>query len=142
MPIFIVSVGWFHHLNFELATRFLTSDSFKHNQLMLENEMRYRQNRFKEWAEKLGLEIRNGGLNVWLTLPKHINANQLNSFLLVNNIKVRTADLFKFPEANSMSTNALRVSLGGFNTREGFEIGLAMFEEAFSDFNNKQDVVI
>ena len=129
-------------LNFELATRFLTSDSFKHNQLMLENEMRYRQNRFKEWAEKLGLEIRNGGLNVWLTLPKHINANQLNSFLLVNNIKVRTADLFKFPEANSMSTNALRVSLGGFNTREGFETGLSMFEKAFSDFNNKQDVVI
>jgi len=129
-------------LNFELATRFLTSDSYKHNQLMLENEMRYRQNRFQKWAVKLGLDVRTGGLNVWLYLPKHINVNQLNSFLMVNNIKVRTADLFRFPEAETISINALRVSLGGFNTREGFEIGLAMFEKAFVDFNEKQDIVI
>lgn len=129
-------------LNFELATRFLTSDSFKHNQLMLENEMRYRQNRFQEKAVKLGLDVRTGGLNIWLILPKHINVNQLNSFLMVKKIKVRTADLFRFPEAEPISINALRVSLGGFNTRDGFEMGLAMFEKAFVDFNEKQDVVI
>lgn len=129
-------------LNFELATRFLTSDDFMHNQSLLENEMRYRQSAFKTCAKRLGLETRSGGLNVWLILPKHINVNQLNSFLLVKKIKVRAAELFRYPEAEPSSINALRISLGGFNTRSHFEKGLEMFEDAFLAFNDKQDIVI
>jgi DNA-binding transcriptional MocR family regulator len=131
-------------LNFELATRFLTSERFMHNQSLLEGEMRYRQQAFKTMAEKHGLTTRSGGLNVWLCLPNGINVNQFNVFLLSNNVKVRTADLFRHPASSTttMDLNALRISLGGFNTRNDFEEGIAEFEGALEAFNNQQDVVI
>lgn len=131
-------------LNFELAARFLTSEGFIHNQSLLEGEMRYRQNAFKTMAEKQGLSARCGGLNVWLNLPDHINVNQFNVFLLSKNVKVRTADLFRHPSSStiSISLNALRISLGGFNTRNEFEEGIRVFEKAFIEFNQQQDIVI
>ena len=131
-------------LNFELATRFLTSEGFIHNQSLLEGEMRYRQNAFKTMAEKQGLTARSGGLNVWLSLPNHINVNQFNAFLLSRNVKARTADLFchSSSQAISISLNALRISLGGFNTRNEFEEGIAEFENALMAFSNQQDIVI
>ena len=131
-------------LNFELATRFLTSERFTHNQSLLESEMRYRQEAFKNTAERNGLTARCGGLNVWLSLPNDININQLNAFLLSKKIKVRTADLFRHSAAPSVfiGSNALRVSLGGFNTRNDFEEGVKAFEKALEQFNNQQDVVI
>jgi DNA-binding transcriptional MocR family regulator len=131
-------------LNFELATRFLTSERFMHNQSLLEGEMRYRQKAFKTMAEKHGLTTRCGGLNVWLCLPNAINVNQFNAFLLSKNVKVRTADLFRHPSSSTtvIDLNALRISLGGFNTRNEFEEGIAEFENALGQFNNQQDVVI
>ncbi|MEP0073128.1 MAG: PLP-dependent aminotransferase family protein [Marinomonas sp.] len=131
-------------LNFELAARFLTSEGFIHNQSLLEGEMRYRQNAFKVMAEKQGLSARCGGLNVWLNLPDHINVNQFNVFLLSKNVKVRTADLFRHPSSSTISIglNALRISLGGFNTRNQFEEGIRAFEKAFIEFNQQQDIVI
>lgn len=131
-------------LNFELATRFLTSEGFIHNQSLLEGEMRYRQNAFKTMAEKQGLTARSGGLNVWLSLPNHINVNQFNAFLLSRNVKARTADLFRHSNSPSISIslNALRISLGGFNTRNEFEEGITEFESALEQFNNQQDIVI
>jgi DNA-binding transcriptional MocR family regulator len=131
-------------LNFELATRFLASEGFIHNQSLLEGEMRYRQNAFRAMAEKQGLTARSGGLNVWLSLPNHINVNQFNAFLLSKNVKARTADLFchSSSPAISIGLNALRISLGGFNTRNDFEEGVVEFENALMEFNNQQDVVI
>lgn len=131
-------------LNFELATRFLTSERFTHNQSLLEGEMRYRQKTFKTMAEKHNLTTRCGGLNVWLGLPNHINVNQFNAFLLSKNVKVRTADLFRHTSSSSasISLNALRISLGGFNTRNEFEEGVTEFENALVQFNSQQDVVI
>lgn len=131
-------------LNFELATRFLTSERFTYNQSLLESEMRYRQSAFKNMAEKQGLIVRCGGLNVWLSLPNHINVNQFNAFLLSKNVKARTADLFRHSASSpvSISSNALRISLGGFNTRNDFEEGVTEFESALVQFNNQQDVVI
>ncbi|ETI62562.1 GntR family transcriptional regulator [Marinomonas profundimaris] len=131
-------------LNFELATRFLTSERFMHNQSLLEGEMRYRQKAFTTMAEKYRLTTRCGGLNVWLCLPNDINVNQFNVFLLSNNVKVRTADLFRHPASSTttMGLNALRISLGGFNTRSDFEEGIAEFEGALVQFNSQQDVVI
>jgi DNA-binding transcriptional MocR family regulator len=62
-------------LNFELATRFLRSENFKHNQSLLEGEMRYRQEAFQALADKHALRSCSGGLNAWLELPNHINVN-------------------------------------------------------------------
>jgi DNA-binding transcriptional MocR family regulator len=106
--------------------------------------MRYRQKAFKTMAEKHGLTTRCGGLNVWLCLPNAINVNQFNGFLLSKNVKVRTADLFRHPSSSTtvIDLNALRISLGGFNTRNEFEEGIAEFENALGQFNNQQDVVI
>ncbi|MCV2403173.1 PLP-dependent aminotransferase family protein [Marinomonas sp. C2222] len=131
-------------LNFELATRFLTSEGFTYNQSLLATEMRYRQSAFKAMAEQQGLTVRCGGLNVWLSLPKHINVNQLNAFLLSKNVKVRTADLFCHSSSSSVSIglNAFRISLGGSNTRKEFEEGIEAFKSALEEFNNQQDVVI
>ncbi|MFT2097563.1 PLP-dependent aminotransferase family protein [Marinomonas sp. 2405UD66-6] len=131
-------------LNFELAARFLTNEGFIHNQSLLESEMRYRQNAFKVMVEKQGLSVRCGGLNVWLSLPDNINVNQFNAFLLSKNVKVRTADLFRHPSSSTVSIglNALRISLGGFNTRNEFEEGIRAFEKAFIEFSQQQDIVI
>ncbi|MCW4628218.1 MULTISPECIES: PLP-dependent aminotransferase family protein [Marinomonas] len=129
-------------LNFELATRFLNSENFKHNQSLLEEEMRYRQGAFQALAEKFGFRSRSGGLNAWLELPNHINVNQFNNFLASKNIKVRTADLFRCPTASLPSINCFRVSLGGFNSRVDFEQGLSLFENALIQFNSQEDIVI
>ena len=129
-------------MTIEVACRFLTKENFKYNQTLLANEMRYRQNAFSHFAEKYGLEIRNGGLNVWLVLPPEINMNQFSGFCASHNIKVRTADLFCHLSSSQQVVNGLRVSLGGFNTRSDFDAGLGKLEEAFANFNNQQDIVI
>jgi DNA-binding transcriptional MocR family regulator len=129
-------------LSTEIATRFLMEKTFLYNQFQLEEEMRYRQQAFKGLSKKYALEARNGGLNVWLTLPSYINANQFNNFLSSKNIRVRVADLFRSPTSSLPSANCLRISLGGFNTRVDFNEGLEKFEQALIEFNNQQDVVI
>ncbi|MBJ7537492.1 PLP-dependent aminotransferase family protein [Marinomonas transparens] len=129
-------------LNFELATRFLRSENFKHNQSLLEGEMRYRQEAFQAFANKYAFRSRSGGLNAWLELPNHINVNQFNNVLAMQNIKVRPADLFRSPTVSLPSVNCFRVSLGGFNSRADFEKGLAMLEQALIQFNSQQDIVI
>lgn len=129
-------------LNFELATRFLRSENFMHNQSLLAEEMRYRQGAFQALAEKYGFRSRSGGLNAWLELPSHINVNQLNHFFASKNIKVRTADLFRCPTVSLPSVNCFRVSLGGFNSRVDFQQGLSIFENALTQFNSQEDIVI
>ncbi|SHI32120.1 putative HTH-type transcriptional regulator YdcR [Vibrio aerogenes CECT 7868] len=47
-------------LNFELAARFLNSHEFNQNQAYLADEMRYRQNLFKDMAHRHGLTTRGG----------------------------------------------------------------------------------
>lgn len=129
-------------LNFELAARFLQSDGFVHNQELLAHEIRYRQDAFKSFAEKHDIQIKNGGLNVWLTLPNTTNMNQFSGFLASKNIKVRTADLFTHPSSSFTDMNGLRISLGGFNSRADFNEGLKVFEAAFVAFGQTHDVVI
>ncbi len=129
-------------LNFELATRFLMNESFTHNQTLLAHEMRYRQEAFKAFAERHHLQVKNGGLNVWLNLPSTTNMNQFSGFLASKNIKVRTADLFTHPSSPFTQMNGLRVSLGGFNSRVDFHEGLSLFEKAFVEFSYQQNVVI
>jgi DNA-binding transcriptional MocR family regulator len=129
-------------LSIEVAARFLANEGFKHNQLLLANEMRYRQGAFLAFAERHGLSIKGGGLNVWLALPNNINMNQFSGFCASKSIKVRTADLFSHPMSTLSPANGLRVSLGGFNTRADFDVGLAMFESALLEFNRQQEVVI
>lgn len=129
-------------LSFELVTRFLTSKNFKHNQSLLEGEMRYRQMAFQEFSDKYAFRSRSGGLNAWLELPNHINVNQFNNALAMQNIKVRPADLFRCPTVPLPPVNCFRVSLGGFNSRADFEKGLAMFEQALIQFNRQDDIVI
>ncbi|MDB4836948.1 PLP-dependent aminotransferase family protein [Marinomonas sp.] len=129
-------------LNFELASRFLSKDSFAHNQTLLAHEMRYRQDAFQVFADRHNLQVKSGGLNVWLTLPSAMNLNQFNGFLASKNIKVRTADLFMPLSSDVMPMNGLRISLGGFNIRAEFHEGVMAFEQAFIEFSQYQDVVI
>lgn len=129
-------------LNFELANRFLTSDEFSQNQSYLAEEMRYRQNLFSEMAQRHGLTTRCGGLNIWLTLPESINISQFNHILIANNIKVRAADLFCPANIQVPFANGFRISLGGFNSRQEFELGVDKFEQMLLQLNNYQDIVI
>lgn len=129
-------------MNIEIASRFLVKENFQHNQILLANEMRYRQKAFRTFAKKHELQTRSGGLNVWIVLPNLVNMNQFSGFCTSKNIKVRTADLFSHSSSTQQVTNGLRVSLGGFNTRADFDQGLVMLENAFVEFNNHQDVII
>ncbi|MEO9276092.1 PLP-dependent aminotransferase family protein [Marinomonas sp. 5E14-1] len=129
-------------MNVEIATRFIMKADFQENQTLLANEMRYRQAAYQKLAEKHGLEIRRGGLNVWVLLPNRINMNQFNGFCAARNIKIRTADLFCHPSSIQQAKNGLRVALGGLSTRSEFDEGLVMFEKAFIEFNQQQDIVI
>lgn len=129
-------------LNFELASRFLRSNEFTANQSFLADEMRYRQYRFTEIAERHGLTAKSGGLNSWLTLPENVNGNQFNRLLMSYNIKVRAADLFQYVTSQTPRANSFRVSLGGFTARCDFEQGIAMFERVLSELNNRQQDVI
>ncbi len=129
-------------LNIDLVSRFIGSEIFIHNQQRLADEMRYRQQVFKCIFEKHGIAARLGGLNIWVTLPNDINMHQFNGHLFANNVKVRTADLFRHRTSNLVAENALRLSLGSSNIRADFEHGVLAFERLLIEFKSRQDVVI
>jgi DNA-binding transcriptional MocR family regulator len=129
-------------LSFELGNRFLLSDEFKQNQAYLAEEIRYRRTLFATMAQRHGLQTRCGGLNVWLTLPDTLNADQFNRALMSNNIKVRSADLFCPIHQQGPIQQGFRISLGGFRTRRHFEQGISVFEQAIIQANTQQDIVI
>ena len=129
-------------MNVEIATRFLMTDQFEHNQSQLADEMRYRQNAMMDCLQRLGFDARRGGLNVWLPLPLSINMHALNASLLEQNIKVRTADLFTDQNQAQVVENGIRLSLGGFDLRADFEQGLDRLEQTILAFKQVQDVVI
>jgi DNA-binding transcriptional MocR family regulator len=129
-------------MNVEIAARFIAKENFQYNQTLLANEMRYRQKAFGDFATKYNLEFRSGGLNVWLILPSTMNMNQFSGFCASKNIKVRTADLFCHVSATQQIVNGLRVSLGGFNLRSDFDVGLKALENAFLNFHHQQDIII
>ena len=129
-------------MNLEIATRFILTEAFEHNQTQLAEEMRYRQKAMLIMLNKLGYEARPGGLNVWLPLPLEINMHALNAALFEANIKVRTADLFTDRDQLQLVENGLRLSLGGFNLREDFDEGVHVLEQAVTAFKQVQDVVI
>jgi len=126
----------------ELVSQFLLTEGFRHNQDLLAEELRYRQSVFKGLADKYGLNIRTGGLNVWLQLSDHAQMQQLQAVLLQHNVKVRTADLFANSLADVSGLNGMRVSLGGLNTRSAFLAGIAAFDAALAHFKRELDVVI
>jgi DNA-binding transcriptional MocR family regulator len=128
-------------LNFELACRFIESDSYQLNQQQLEDELVYRQKAFVEMLSEYDLSARCGGLNLWLELPANINMHQLSGLLLARNVKVRCADVFITPNC-SLGINALRIALGGPDTREAFERGVAIFFQVFHQLNADIDIVI
>lgn len=129
-------------MSLEIASRFLFTEHFEHNQAQLAQEMRYRQNAMTSLLHKRGFKARSGGLNVWLSLPLSMNMHALNSALLERNIKVRTANLFTDQDQQQVVENGLRLSLGGFDLREDFDQGLMIFDEVLCSFNQVQDVVI
>ncbi len=129
-------------MSLEIASRFLFTEQFEHNQATLAQEMRYRQNAMTSLLTKRGFEARSGGLNVWLSLPLNINMHALNAALLERNIKVRTADLFTDQDLQQVVENGLRLSLGGFDLRDDFDQGLMLFEKVLVTFSETQDIVI
>jgi DNA-binding transcriptional MocR family regulator len=129
-------------MSLEIASRFLFTEHFEHNQAQLAQEMRYRQNAMTCLLHRCGFEARSGGLNVWLSLPLSLNMHALNAHLLEQNIKVRTADLFTDQSQAQVVQNGIRLSLGGFDLRADFDEGLAVLEKAILAFKQVQDVVI
>jgi len=128
-------------MNFELASRFIQSDSYQYNQEKLSQELMYRQQAFKALFDKYNLIACFGGLNIWLELPLHINMHQLSGLLLANNVKVRTADLFSV-NASLTHCNAIRISLGGPDSRNIFDKGIDIMDKVFMQLENRNDVVI
>ena len=126
----------------EIASRFILTSAFSQNQNRLAEEMRYRQTAILKTLKNLGFSARTGGLNVWLPLPLNINMHALNNALLQQNIKVRTADLFTDQDQLQLVENGLRLSLGGFDSRQDFDQGLGVLEQAILAFTQVQDVVI
>ncbi|EPJ54431.1 MAG: transcriptional regulator, GntR family protein [Osedax symbiont Rs2] len=128
-------------MNFELACRFIENDSYLQNQQRLEAELNYRQQAFIEMLERYNLVPSCGGLNLWLELPDDINMHQLSGLLLANNIKVRTADIFT--SANTqLRINALRIAIGGPDTRPLFYQGVAIFSRVLGQLKEDTDRVI
>ncbi|OUS30423.1 GntR family transcriptional regulator ['Osedax' symbiont bacterium Rs2_46_30_T18] len=128
-------------MNFELACRFIQSDSYLQNQQRLEAELGYRQQAFIEMFERYNLSVCCGGLNLWLELPDDINMYQLCGLLLAKNVKVRTADVFT--AANSqLQSNALRIAIGGPDSRQLFDRGVVIFSQVLEQLNAQTDVVI
>lgn len=127
-------------MNFELASRFIQSDSYQYNQEKLAQELIYRQQAFKMLFDKYKLTARLGGLNIWLELPSHINMHQLSGLLLANNVKIRTADLFSAQSGSE--NNAIRISLGGPDRRGVFNKGIEIMDKVFKQLHNNNDVVI
>ncbi|MGX9418215.1 aminotransferase-like domain-containing protein [Vibrio sp. WJH972] len=129
-------------ISFELGSRFILSDEFKQNQAYLADEIRYRRAKFSEMVARYGFTTRQGGLNIWLTLPDSINVDHFNRVLISNRIKVRPADLFCSFNPQRPNQQGFRISLGGFTTRNQFEHGVDIFEEALQQLNDRQDVII
>ena len=90
---------------------------------------------------KFNITPRSGGLNLWLELPDHINMHQLSGSLLAKNVKVRTADVFTASNTQ-LRSNALRIAIGGPDTRELFERGVVIFSQVLEKLNADTDVVI
>ncbi len=128
-------------LNFELACRIIESDSYRQNQQQLEREISYRQQQFIQMLAGFNLRVRSGGLNLWLELPDNINMFRLSGLLLAKNVKVRTADVFMTP-ATPLQSNALRISIGGPDTRQLFDQGVVIFSQVLEQLRSEADVVI
>jgi len=78
---------------------------------------------------------------LWLELPDDINMYQLCGLLLAKNVKVRTADVFT--AANSqLQSNALRIAIGGPDSRQLFDRGVVIFSQVLEQLNAQTDVVI
>ena len=128
-------------MNFELACRFIESDSYRANQQLLEQELSYRQQAFMEMLAGYNLSARCGGLNLWLELPEQINMHHLSGLLLAKNVKVRTADVFTASH-HLVPSNALRIAIGGPDTRALFERGVVIFSQVLAQLKVNTDVVI
>ncbi|MCJ8339916.1 MAG: PLP-dependent aminotransferase family protein [Pseudomonadales bacterium] len=128
-------------MNFELACRFIQNDNYQQNQQKLEQELRYRQQALTQMFEQYDLSARCGGLNLWLELPDNINMHQLCGLLLAQNVKVRTADVFTSLNSQ-LRGNALRIAIGGPDSRQLFDRGVAIFAQVLEQLITQTDVVI
>jgi DNA-binding transcriptional MocR family regulator len=128
-------------MNFELACRFIESKDYQQNQQKLEQELKYRQQVFIEMLARHKLTARVGGLNIWLELPESINMHQLSGLLLAQDVKVRTADIFT-SHSSHLAINALRIAIGGPDTRELFEQGVQIFSQVLAKLQLDIDAVI
>jgi len=128
-------------MNFELACRFIESKDYQQNQQKLEQELKIRQQVFIEMLARHKLTARVGGLNIWLELPESINMHQLSGLLLAQDVKVRTADIFT-SHSSHLAINALRIAIGGPDTRELFEQGVQIFSQVLSKLQLDIDAVI
>jgi len=128
-------------MNFELACRFIESKDYQQNQQKLEQELKYRQQVFIAMLTRHNLTANTGGLNIWLELPLNINMHHLSGLLLAENIKVRTADIFTNTNDGAPS-NALRIAIGGPDTRQLFDQGVKIFSQVLAKLQLGIDAVI